>query len=83
MTEGGYMAKVVISFGYKSYVVDGDKALQIMELLQGAEQYEYKYRAASEGGTTHHVFESDLTMVDIKFLPNELYQMYKLAGKPE
>lgn len=77
------MAKVVISFGYKSYVVDGDKALQIMELLQGAEQYEYKYRAASEGGTTHHVFDSDLTMVDIKFLPNELYQMYKLAGKPE
>ena len=77
------MSKVIISFGYKSYVVDGDKALKIMELLQGAEQYEYKYRAASEGGTTHHVFESDLAMVDIKFLPNELYQMYKLAGKPE
>lgn len=77
------MSKVIISFGYKSYVVDGDKALQIMELLQGAEQYEYKYRSASEGGTTHHVYDTDLSMLDIKFLPNELYQLYKLAGKPE
>ena len=77
------MSKVIISFGYKSYVVDGDKALQIMELLQGAEQYESKYRSAAEGGTTHHVYNTDLSMLDIKFLPNELYQMYKLAGKPE
>jgi len=77
------MSKVIISFGYKSYVVDGDKALQIMELLQGAEQYECKYRTAAEGGSTHHVYSTDLSMLDIKFLPNELYQMYKLAGKPE
>ena len=76
------MSKVIISFGYRSFVVDGDKALQIMELLQGAEQYEYKYRSAAEGGTTHHVYNTDLSMLDIKFLPNELYQMYKLAGKP-
>lgn len=76
------MPKVIMTFGYKSYVVDGDKALQVMELLQGAEQYESKYRPLAEGGTTHHIFDSDLTVVDIKFLPNELYQMYKLAGKP-
>lgn len=77
------MPKVIMTFGYKSYVVDGDKALQVMELLQGAEQYECKYRTPTEGGSTHHIFDSDLTAVDLKFLPNELYQMYKLAGKPD
>ena len=77
------MAKVIMTFGYKSYVVDGDKALHIMELLQGAEQYESKYRSVADGGTTHHIYEPDLSMAELKFLPNELYQMYKLAGKPD
>lgn len=77
------MAKIILTFGYKSFVVDGNKALQIMELLQGAEQYECKYRTATEGGSTHHVFATDITAVDLKFLPNDLYQMYKLAGKPD
>lgn len=77
------MAKVIMSFGYKSYVVDGDKALQIVEMLQGAEQYESKYRSPAEGGTTHHIYDADLSMVELKFLPTSLYQMYKLAGKPD
>ncbi len=77
------MPKMVVTFGYRSFVMDGDKAMAMLDLLKDAEQYESKYRSKEEGGTTHHIYDTDISSVELKFLPEDAYRMYKLAGKPE
>ena len=75
------MSKVIVELGYKSYVMEADKALALMELLQGAERYQSKYHGGGKGNT-HHVYDEEFDM-SIKYMPNKLYAMAKLAGKPE
>lgn len=79
------MAKALIQFGYSSYVLDAQAALKLTELLAEAELYEEKWRKVEEGGTTHHVYpQNDSESIRIiKILPNSLYQIAKMAGKPE
>ena len=75
------MSKVIVELGYKSYVMEADKALALMELLQGAERYQSKYHGGGRGNT-HHVYDEEFDM-SIKYMPDKLYGMAKLAGKPE
>lgn len=79
------MAKALVQFGYSSYVLDAQAALKLTELLADAEIYEEKWRKAEEGGTTHHIYPQDNSdaMRSIRIMPNALYQMAKMAGKPE
>jgi hypothetical protein len=78
------MAKIVVQVGYKSFVMEGDKALQLLDTLANAEIYESKYRSETEGGTTYHIYpqESTSRIVEIGYLTDTQYNMYKLAGKP-
>lgn len=79
------MAKALVQLGYSSYVMDAQAALKLTELLAEAELYEEKWRRSEEGGTTHHVYPQDdsESMRIIKIMPNTLYQIAKMAGKPE
>lgn len=81
------MSKVVVNLGYRSVVVDMEKALAIAHLLEDAELYESKYHSAEPGKSsynTHHIYpmtqEHSFTM---QLITNESYSMYKLAGKPD
>jgi hypothetical protein len=75
--------KAKLSIGYKSYVLDHDKAIQILTMLDGAECYDSKYRSSEEGGTTHYVYENDeVKPHSLELIPDKLYAMWKLAGKP-
>ena len=81
------MSKVIINLGYRSVVLDTEKAIAIAELLQDAEVYETKYRNGENGKpsyNTHHIYpmtqDHSFTM---QLITNESYNMYKLAGKPE
>lgn len=81
------MSKVIISLGYRNVVLDTEKAVALMEMLQDAEVYESKYHSAADGKpsySTHHIYpmtqENAFTM---QLVTNESYNMYKLAGKPE
>lgn len=81
------MSKVIISLGYRNVVLDTEKAVALMEMLQDAEMYESKYHSAADGKpsyNTHHIYpmtqENAFTM---QLVTNEAYNMYKLAGKPE
>lgn len=81
------MSKVIISLGYRNVVLDTEKAVALMEMLQDAEMYESKYHSAADGKpsyNTHHIYpmtqENAFTM---QLVTNESYNMYKLAGKPE
>lgn len=52
------MAKVVITLGWKKYVVDAQQAVAVAEMLSKAEMYETKYVKDGENKSTtkreHH-----------------------------
>jgi hypothetical protein len=78
------MAKITVQIGYNYFVLDGGKAVQLLDTLQGAEVYETKWRSESEGGTSYHIYPQEVTSrkIEIGYLSDEQYRMYKLAGKP-
>lgn len=76
--------KAVVSVGYREYVIDADKALTLLGLLEDAELYQEKYR--SGGTSTFHIYQNEepsTTPMTLKLLPKKLYDLAKLAGKPE
>ena len=81
-------AKIVVSFqSYGGFVLDSDKAMQIMEMLRGAERYQTKYHhnSGSDSTTTVHVwpYEGDAEIVRFQYLTDSQYALAKITGKPE
>jgi hypothetical protein len=79
------MSKGIMSIGYQSYVLDTQDAVTLFEILSKAERYEDKYRG-SENKNTIHVWEADTderNKFSFSLIPNSLYRVAKLAGKPE
>ena len=77
---------VVIDLGYKNVVLPNDKALELAELLQGAEVFEEVYissekREHKDDDHTYHVYPMG-KFFTMRLLSDSLYQMAKLAGKP-
>ena len=74
--------KAVVQIGYREYVIDADKALTLLGLLEEAEMYQEKY---TQGGVnTFHVYQNEEPQTrHLKLLPKKLYDLAKLAGKPE
>lgn len=70
---------VILEFGNASYVVTKEKAFELIAFLEAAEVYTSRYK---DGGYTHHVYPNE-TLPTMKILPDSLYQMAKLAGKPD
>ena len=80
---------VVIDLGWQKVVMPRESALKMVELLEKSEVYEDKYWSRDErtakGITeeyTYHVYPNDKSY-NMKIITDELYQMAKLAGKPE
>lgn len=77
---------IVLDFGWNTkFVMKSADALKIVEILEKAEQYEEKWRKNEDGGTTYHVWpiEDPSKLPSMKIVSEALYQMAKLAGKPE
>lgn len=89
-TSGGDMAKVIVSVGYRNYVLDGGDAMKLLDILAKAEQYEDKWHSKDEltgreSYTTYHIYpqvQGD-SSIGLKYLADDAYNMYRLAGKPE
>ena len=77
------MSKAILNIGYMKFVMDVDKAIRVMDLLGGVEEYEEKWRKPEEGGTTYHVFDTNTDRLRVTIMPDALYRMAKMAGKPE
>ncbi len=79
------MTKAVIQFGYDKYVVSAEDALTLHGILAKAERYKAQWRSKEDGGTTYHVWDQDAETEsrNIEILPDNLYRLAKLAGKPE
>ena len=80
---------VVVDIGWQKIILHREDALKLAEVLEKAEVYEEKYWSRDErtarGMTeeyTHHVYTND-KHYNMKIITDELYQMAKLAGKPE
>ena len=73
--------KAVLQIGYKQYVMDAEKAISMMSLLQDAEVYESKW---VDKTTTHYIYQQDTQdfIREMKLIPDALYRLAKLAGKP-
>lgn len=75
-------AKIVVEFSaYRGIVLDADKALQIMNLMRGAESFKEKYR--TEGSTLHVYTDEEEEFVKFRYLTDEQYALAKVRGKPE
>lgn len=79
--------KAKISIGFQSYVLDHDKAVQLLTLLDSAERYDSQYHKDMGDGkgsySTHYVYPQDeLKTHSLELIPDKLYAMWKLAGKP-
>ena len=79
---------VVIELGYKKFVLPRDKAMLLIDCLEGAEVYEEKYwndekrRQFNMDETyTYHVYPNDSNF-GMQIMSDSKYQMAKLAGKP-
>ena len=76
--------KVRIEIGYKTYIVDANEGVQLMQILNNAELFEEKSKRNNEGvySSTFYCYEQDDKGVSICLVPTSLYRMAKLAGKP-
>lgn len=79
------MAKAIIRMGYDQYVMDSADALKIHEILANAERFHREYRSVDNGGPLYYVWEQDAAdeMRSFEIMPDNLYRMAKLAGKPQ
>lgn len=79
------MAKAVIQIGYDNYILDAKDAITIMEMIDKAEVWQEKYQSHAEGGTLYFAYPpTDAESIrSVKIVPDSLYKMAKLAGKPE
>lgn len=76
--------KSKIQIGYKTWVLDHDKAVQLLTLLDDAELYDSKYeKEMGQGVYSHYIYEQDEVKThNLELIPDKIYAMWKLAGKP-
>lgn len=79
------MTKAIVRFGYDQYVMDVQDAITMHEIMAKAECFKRDYRSRDNGGPLYYVWEQDADNEARSFeiLPDNLYRMAKLAGKPE
>jgi hypothetical protein len=79
--------KVKIEIGYKTYIVDANQGVQLMQILNNAEIFEEKTKRCEDASYTSSFYcyeqdTKDMMRVNISLIPSSLYRMAKLAGKP-
>jgi hypothetical protein len=82
------MSKALIRVGYNDYVMDISDAVTVMEIMGKAENYKVKhdYNAKPAATTAYYIWEQEATNRDgvtITLMPDAVYRVAKLAGKPE
>lgn len=76
------MSKAIITVGYSKYIIEPTDALRIVEILERAERLETKWD--KDTGKSYFVYaqEPDEKVSSIELMPDDLYRMAKLAGRP-
>jgi len=74
------MSKVVIDIGYRKYIVNADDAIKMAAMLSTAEVYETTY--TKDSTVMHFIYPQDDMRWHMDIMPDSIYRMAKLAGKP-
>jgi hypothetical protein len=80
---------VVVDLGYKKVVLDRERAMALIEILETADIYEEVYWTETDRirlgmgneSYTYHVYANDSNF-SMQIMSESKYQMAKLAGKP-
>jgi hypothetical protein len=80
------MGKALIRIGYNNYAMDISDAVAVMEIMGRAEMYQVKrdYKVTPTA-TSYHVWGQEVgdDGFTIQLLPDTVYRVAKLAGKPQ
>jgi hypothetical protein len=78
------MSKIVIDIGYNKYIVNAEEAIKVAAMLSQAEKYETKYTKDDKGDSLimHYVYPQEDMRWLMEIMPDSIYRMAKLAGKP-
>jgi len=71
---------MIVSLSYGEYVMPTEDAVKLMQILAKAERYKKQYH---DRDPSHHVWAQEDTTFMGTLMPDDLYRMAKLAGKPE
>ena len=84
------MSKVVLTIFGKKIILEHTSAMKVMELVGDCEVFETKWNRDAKNITydTYHVYKPDAqeilhNSVSVAPLPLELYEIAKLAGRPD
>jgi hypothetical protein len=80
------MSKAIVRIGYNDYVVDVSDAVKIMEIMSKAQHYKIKRDyGTTPTSSSYHVWdqEMDADSINVQLLPDAVYRVAKLAGKPK
>tara|TARA_R110000782_G_scaffold175090_1_gene266261 strand:- start:3435 stop:3689 length:255 start_codon:yes stop_codon:yes gene_type:complete len=83
--------KFLLTLGGTKYIVDEKKLEAFYSLLEGSEEFVSKWNRGENAGEDHfytyHVFLPEVSINlkthDVEMLPDKLYAVSKLAGKPQ
>lgn len=74
---------MILKLGYDAtFVLPVKDAVAIAEMLQKAHAWKEEYRSSEKGGTTYHAFPFE-GKISMELITDDLFNMAKLAGKPE
>lgn len=83
------MSKCVVNVGYSKYVFEAKDAVNLLEILAKAENYEEKYHGSEDGKPSfysYHIWEQGIdgssSQFNLCMLPDGRYRIAKMAGKP-
>lgn len=77
-------SKCTVSLGWRDFVMSSEDALTLLGILSKAEMFQEVYKSETKT-TAYYVYpqeKDDGGRVSIRLLPDELYCMARLAGRP-
>lgn len=75
------MAHVIVRIGYQDFVMSVKAGVEFVELLAKAQKFDKKFNNETRA-YTYHVYPDD-TEYAMSIISDDLYNVAKLAGKPE
>jgi len=71
-----------VSLGFMDVVLPVPEAVKVMQALERAERYQYRYRHDNDGGPMHHVW-AEAPRIEMELMGYDTYLQGKFTGKPE
>jgi len=71
-----------VSLGFVDVVLPVPEAVKIMQALEKAERYQYRYRRDEDGGPSHYIW-AEAPRIEMELMSYDTYLQGKFTGKPE